>query len=119
VTSATRFSAAYKPAARNSTIRFGLPTCKDMSALTISSRRRKSVRDLAFILRALALPKVALYGESYGTFFAQAFAANYPEMVDSLVLDSAYPLDQDIFDAPAREEITIRVRCRLFAQCCL
>jgi len=65
----------------------------------------QSVRDLAFILRALALPKVALYGESYGTFFAQAFAANYPEMVDSLVLDSAYPLDQDIFDAPAREEI--------------
>jgi pimeloyl-ACP methyl ester carboxylesterase len=67
----------------------------------------QSVRDLAAILRALALPKVDLYGDSYGTFFAQAFAANYPDLVHSLVLDSAYPLDQDIFDAPARREIRL------------
>ena len=65
----------------------------------------QSVRDLAAILQALSLPNVDLYGDSYGTFFAQAFAANYPSMVRSLVLDSAYPLDQNIFDAPMREEI--------------
>jgi pimeloyl-ACP methyl ester carboxylesterase len=65
----------------------------------------QSVRDLAAIVRALRLRPVDLYGESYGTFFAQAFASNHPELVRSVVLDGAYPLDQDFFDAPARDEI--------------
>lgn len=65
----------------------------------------QSVRDLAAILRALELPPVDLYGDSYGTFFAQAFAVNHPELVRSLVLDGAYPLDQDMFDALAFTQI--------------
>lgn len=65
----------------------------------------QSIRDLAAILDALELSKVDLYGDSYGTFFAQAFAAEQPAKLRSLVLDSAYPLDQNIFDAPARDEI--------------
>jgi pimeloyl-ACP methyl ester carboxylesterase len=66
---------------------------------------RQSVRDLVAIVRALRLPPVDLYGDSYGTFFAQVFASNHPELVRSVVMDSAYPLDQDYFDAPARAEI--------------
>jgi pimeloyl-ACP methyl ester carboxylesterase len=68
---------------------------------------RQSVRDLVAIVRALRLPAIDLYGDSYGTFFAQVFASNHPELVRSVVMDSAYPLDQDFFDAPARAEIRV------------
>ena len=46
--------------------------------------------DMAAVIRALELPKVDLYGDSYGSFFAQVFASRYPRMVRSLVLDSTY-----------------------------
>ena len=48
--------------------------------------------DLAALLDALALGRIDLYGDSYGTFFAQVFAVRHPERLRSLVLDGAYPL---------------------------
>jgi pimeloyl-ACP methyl ester carboxylesterase len=49
--------------------------------------------DLAVILDALAISRVGLYGDSYGTYFAQVFALRHPQKLRSLVLDGAYPLD--------------------------
>jgi pimeloyl-ACP methyl ester carboxylesterase len=46
--------------------------------------------DLAGLIRALGLGRVDLYGDSYGSFFAQVFASRYPEMLRSLTLDSTY-----------------------------
>lgn len=46
--------------------------------------------DLASVIRALGIGHVDLYGDSYGSFFAQVFAARYPSLVRSLVLDSTY-----------------------------
>jgi pimeloyl-ACP methyl ester carboxylesterase len=52
--------------------------------------------DMAAVLDELAIDEVDLYGDSYGTFFAQAFAVRHPERVRALVLDAAYPVeDQD------------------------
>jgi pimeloyl-ACP methyl ester carboxylesterase len=48
--------------------------------------------DLAAVLDALALDRVDLYGDSYGTYFAQAFAARFPNRLRSIILDSAYPV---------------------------
>ncbi len=48
--------------------------------------------DMAAVLHALGLSKVDLYGDSYGSFFAQAFAARFPGMLRSLTLDSTYSL---------------------------
>jgi pimeloyl-ACP methyl ester carboxylesterase len=48
--------------------------------------------DLAALLDALAIGRVDLYGDSYGTFFAQVFAVRHPGRLRSLVLDGAYPL---------------------------
>jgi pimeloyl-ACP methyl ester carboxylesterase len=47
--------------------------------------------DLAAIIRRLGVGPVDLYGDSYGTFFAQVFAGRHPGLLRSLVLDSAYP----------------------------
>jgi pimeloyl-ACP methyl ester carboxylesterase len=50
-----------------------------------------SADDLAAVVRRLGLGRVDVYGDSYGTFFAQVFAGRHPRLVRSVVLDSAYP----------------------------
>ncbi len=49
-----------------------------------------AVDDLAAVIRALGFGKVDMYGDSYGTFFVQHFMARHPDMLHSVVLDSAY-----------------------------
>jgi pimeloyl-ACP methyl ester carboxylesterase len=49
-----------------------------------------AAEDLAAVIRALRLPRIDLYGDSYGSWFAQVFAARYPSLVRSVVLDSTY-----------------------------
>jgi pimeloyl-ACP methyl ester carboxylesterase len=49
-----------------------------------------SAEDVAAVIRALGVPKVELYGDSYGSWFAQVFATRYPSLVRSVVLDSTY-----------------------------
>lgn len=56
--------------------------------------------DLHAILRGLGIPKVDLYGDSYGTYLAQVFALHHPSDVRAMVLDGAY--DQS-FDPFARD----------------
>jgi pimeloyl-ACP methyl ester carboxylesterase len=46
--------------------------------------------DMAAVIRALEVPQVDLYGDSYGSFFAQVFANRYPGLVHSMILDSTY-----------------------------
>ena len=49
-----------------------------------------SARDVSGVLTALAIGKVDLYGDSYGSWFAQTFASRYPNQLRSLTLDSTY-----------------------------
>ena len=46
--------------------------------------------DLAAVLDALHIGRIDLYGDSYGTFLAQAFAGRHPARLRSVVLDAAY-----------------------------
>jgi pimeloyl-ACP methyl ester carboxylesterase len=48
--------------------------------------------DLAAVLDSLSIRQVSLYGDSYGTYFAQVFALRHPERMRALILDGAYPL---------------------------
>ena len=52
-----------------------------------------AVDDLASVLDALKIGRVDLYGDSYGTFFSQAFAVRHPDHLRTLVLDSSYPVE--------------------------
>lgn len=47
--------------------------------------------DLDALMRALKIGRADLYGDSYGTFFVQVFAARHPSRVRSVTLDGAYP----------------------------
>lgn len=49
-----------------------------------------SARDVSRVLSALRVGQVDLYGDSYGSWFAQALAARYPQQFRSVTLDSTY-----------------------------
>jgi pimeloyl-ACP methyl ester carboxylesterase len=51
-----------------------------------------ATHDLADVIRALRAGPVDLYGDSYGSWFAQSFASRYPHLLRSVVLDSTYSL---------------------------
>lgn len=59
--------------------------------------------DLAAVLDRLKVPVVDIYGDSYGTYFAQAFAVRHPARVRAVVLDGAYAVTG--FDPWEREQI--------------
>lgn len=76
--------------------------------------------DLAAILDALHVRKADLYGDSYGTFFSQVFAARHPDRVRSLILDGAFPVigDSPWYDsAPAAMRRAFDIVCRRADAC--
>jgi pimeloyl-ACP methyl ester carboxylesterase len=52
-----------------------------------------SAEDMESIRRALGIDKIAIYGTSYGTKVALAYALRYPAHVERLVLDSVVEAD--------------------------
>lgn len=46
--------------------------------------------DVADVVHALDLRRVDLYGDSYGSWFAQVIASRYPSLFRSVILDSTY-----------------------------
>lgn len=49
-----------------------------------------AARDVRDVLAALHRSSVDLYGDSYGSYFAAAFASRYPRLLRSVTLDSTY-----------------------------
>jgi pimeloyl-ACP methyl ester carboxylesterase len=47
--------------------------------------------DLDALMAQIGVTHADLYGDSYGTFFVQTFAARHPDRVRRIVLDGAYP----------------------------
>jgi pimeloyl-ACP methyl ester carboxylesterase len=74
----------------------------------------QSVQDLADVLAALHVGRVDLYGDSYGSYAAQAFALRYPHALRSLVLDGTYQLpgtDPAWADIAASTRSSLRLAC--------
>jgi pimeloyl-ACP methyl ester carboxylesterase len=59
------------------------------------------IRDMDAVRDALGVEKVLLYGNSYGTVFAQAYAIRYPQRTAAIYLDSVVPVDEAGWVAPA------------------
>ncbi len=73
-----------------------------------------SVYDIEQVRKALGYTKLVLYGTSYGTKVAERYAAEYPQNVESLVLDSTVvPNGPDVFDQSSYQAVP-----RLLAQLC-
>ena len=54
---------------------------------------RESVADIEAVRRALGLERISIYGVSYGTKVALAYAKRYPNRIERLVLDSVQSLE--------------------------
>jgi pimeloyl-ACP methyl ester carboxylesterase len=79
-----------------------------------------AARDLADLLAALETGPVDLYGDSYGSYFGQAFAARYPRLLRSLTLDATEPvLRSDPFYTSVIEtaRIAFDLACRRSVAC--
>ena len=65
---------------------------------------RHAADDLELIRTALGVDSWSVYGQSYGTYFAQVYAQTYPDAVNSVVLDSTLTLtgvqEEALFMAP-------------------
>ncbi|HEX5017279.1 MAG TPA: alpha/beta fold hydrolase, partial [Actinomycetes bacterium] len=48
--------------------------------------------DMADVLDYLGIDKIDLYGDSYGSFFAQTFTTRYPQYVRTAIFDATYPI---------------------------
>lgn len=73
----------------------------------------ETAHDLEAVRQALGLGKIFFYGDSYGTYFGQSYAAHYPGSLRGLVLDSAYPGDEPYYRTllPAGLD-GLRISCR-------
>jgi pimeloyl-ACP methyl ester carboxylesterase len=78
-----------------------------------------AVDDLAAVLTRIHSRAVDLYGESYGTFFAQVFALRHPQHLERLVLDGALGLAPDPWgrDSLRAGLAALRATCRANLVC--
>jgi pimeloyl-ACP methyl ester carboxylesterase len=74
----------------------------------------QSVQDLKAVVDALGLHRLDVYGDSYGSYAAQAFAIRYPGLLRSLVLDGTYQLpgsDPAFADLAQSTQSSLRLAC--------
>jgi pimeloyl-ACP methyl ester carboxylesterase len=73
-----------------------------------------SARDVLGVVRALNVDRLDLYGDSYGSWFAQVFASRYPAQLRSVTLDSTY----QVLGLDPWYTTTVITARRAFAQAC-
>jgi pimeloyl-ACP methyl ester carboxylesterase len=81
-----------------------------------------AARDLTDVLTALQTGPVDLYGDSWGSYFGQTFAARYPRLLRSLTLDATWPvLGTDPFYISTIEtaRVAFDLTCRRSVACAL
>jgi pimeloyl-ACP methyl ester carboxylesterase len=71
--------------------------------------------DIAELREALGYEEWNLFGVSYGTNLALTVMRDFPEGVRSVILDSAYPLEVDLYET--RSENAARALNLLFGEC--
>lgn len=71
----------------------GLKSCgKQLGRKSSLYRTELAVADIVAVMDALQIHEVDFYGDSYGTYVGQTFAARFPDRLRSIILDSAYPV---------------------------
>lgn len=89
----------------------------DLGAYTSAA----SAADVTELMNDLGYDRWNLYGISYGTKLALTIMRDYPEGVRSAILDSAYPLQEDLYgSAPANLDRALTVLfegCRASEEC--
>ncbi|MEV6767502.1 alpha/beta fold hydrolase [Nocardia sp. NPDC051030] len=69
-----------------------------------------TVDDFDAVRDRLGIPKLVLYGISYGTYLLPIYAQRYPDHVQSIVLSGAYPPDFDRTQRPNAEAVSLALQ---------
>lgn len=69
-----------------------------------------TVDDFDAVRTELGIPKVVLYGMSYGTYLLPIYAQRHPDSVHSMVLSGAYPHDFDTLNRPNAEAVSLALQ---------
>ncbi|QEX17301.1 hypothetical protein FRZ44_25970 [Hypericibacter terrae] len=78
----------------------------------------QAIRDLETFRQAIGAPKVWLYGESYGTQFAQQYAVAFPDAIAGVILDGVIDTNLDAEGYAAEDgRAAESILARLFAAC--
>jgi pimeloyl-ACP methyl ester carboxylesterase len=82
----------------------------------------ESAADIEAVRQAIGLPRsrMVLYGDSYGTYLGQSYAARYGEGLKGLILSSAYPTSGESPFWPSLYPAAmnaVRLACRRLADC--
>jgi pimeloyl-ACP methyl ester carboxylesterase len=81
-------------------------------------RSADAADDIAAVLAALQLGPVDYYGDSYGTWFGQVFAVLHPQVLRTMVLDSAYPVLGDNSNSEVNHgQQAMEIACRRSKPC--
>jgi pimeloyl-ACP methyl ester carboxylesterase len=81
-------------------------------------RSADAADDLADLMGALGYSVADYYGDSYATWFGQVFAVLHPNLLRSMVLDSAYPVFRDHFDSEVNHgQRAMNLACERSAPC--
>jgi pimeloyl-ACP methyl ester carboxylesterase len=75
--------------------------------------------DIDAVRAALGIDKLDLWGDSYGTFLMQVYAARHPANVRSVVLDGAFPIAEDPWGRDVLRGVrrVIRILCSRTLHC--
>ena len=78
----------------------------------------QAIRDLETFRQAIGAPKVWLYGESYGTQFAEQYAVAFPDAIGGVILDGVVDTNLDAQGYAAEDSRAAEsILARLFAFC--
>jgi len=81
-------------------------------------RSADAADDVAAVLNALQIGKVDYYGDSYATWFGEVFAVRHPDLLRTMVLDSAYPVIGDNFYSEVNHgQAAMNIACRRSSPC--
>ena len=99
----------------------GLAECaRRLGPRFASYRTSAAADDINDVREALGYDRVAVYGDSYGTYLAQSYAFRHGDSLDALVLDSAYPVRGESGWYPSIWRTGIRglqIACRRSPRC--
>ena len=80
----------------------------------------QAIHDVELFRRAIGLPQLWLYGGSYGTYIAQAYAAFYPDAPKGVILDGVMDPAADLSaDGQIMAKTLVTIFHRMTAECAL
>jgi pimeloyl-ACP methyl ester carboxylesterase len=89
-----------------------------LGASTWFYRSADAADDVAAVLGALGMGPADYYGDSYGTWFGQVFAVRHPNLLRTIVLDSAYPVLGDNSNSEVNHgQRAMEIACRRSRPC--